>query len=111
MTATPTALGDGQLAAGVAAIMMTPVTGLTVLGNVTFSNTNGAVEPISIYLVRSGGAPGPANLKIPAQTLAVAETYVSPELAGMVMNTGDALYGFATDGSVVNFSINGAVIT
>lgn len=109
MTATPTTLGDGQLAAGTAAIMMAPATGLTVLGNVTFSNDNSAGETISVYLVRSGGAPGPANLKIVAQFLAIGEAWVSPELAGMVLNLGDALYGFSTHGSVVAYTVNGAV--
>jgi len=113
VTATPTALGDGQLAAGTAAIMMMPVTGSpTVLTNVVFSNTNTVVEPITIYLVRSGGAPGPSNIKINV-TLPPAPSggYVSPELAGTVLNAGDALYGFAADGGVVNFSISGAVFS
>ena len=84
----------------------------TVLGNVVFTNTKNTVEPITIYLVRSGGAPGPSNIKIDV-TLppAPGPGYVSPELAGMVLNSGDALWGFATDGGCVNFSINSAVFS
>lgn len=109
MTATATVLGQGQLAAGTAAIMMSPATALTTLTSVTFANTNTAVEVISAYLVRAGGAPGPSNLLIPGQTLAPNQTYVSPELRGRTLNAGDALYGFSTDGSVVSFVIDGAV--
>ena len=73
--------------------------------------TNSAVETITVYLVRSGGGPGPTNIKIPSQQLAVGQTYVSPELAGAVLNVGDALYGFSTDGDVVTYTINGAVFS
>jgi hypothetical protein len=109
VTVTATVLGSGQLAAGSAAIMMPPATALTSLTSVAFSNTNTAVEVIAVYLVRSGGAPGSANLIIPGQTLAPNQTYVAPELKGRTLNAGDALFGFSTHGSVVNFVIDAAV--
>lgn len=110
MTATATLLGEGQLAAGSAAIMMAPALALTTLTSVVFTNTNTAVEVISVYLVRAGGAPGPGNIKVNVTLPPAPSTgYVSPELQGKTLNAGDALYGFATDGSVVNFTIDGAV--
>jgi hypothetical protein len=111
VTATATTLGQGQLGANTG-ILMTPVAaGPVVLTNVLFANTNSAVETIVVYLVRSGGNPGPANAAIPGQVLAPNQTYVAPELCGRVLNTGDALYGKSTDGSVVSFWIDGAAFS
>ena len=76
-----------------------------------FSNTNSTIETISVYLVRSGGAPGPTNLKVPNKLLFIGGTYVAPEFEGAVLNAGDALWGFATDGAAVNYTLNGAAIS
>ena len=108
MTATATRFGQGSLNSS-ATIMMTPATALSTLTQVTFSNTKNAAETIEVYLVPSGGAPGPGNLIIPGQLLAPNQTYVSPELRGRTLNAGDALYGFSTDALVVGFWIDGVV--
>lgn len=113
-----TNFANGQMA-DAAAIMMAPVPAATPLAGATTINgaitrvvltdTSGGGNAVTVYLVRSGGAPGPTNIIIDNITLPDTP-YVSPELRNAVVNVGDALYGFATAGNEVNFEIDGFLI-
>ncbi len=109
MTATPVILQSGaQLPGGSAAPLMVPVTTFTQITSAVFSNSNNVQELVTLYVVRGAGDPGPLN-QMAGITLPPFPNpaYVSPELRGMYLDVGDALYGFAADGGVVTVIING----
>lgn len=107
MTTAPVVLQPGATLPASSAILMTPVTATVQIVSAVFANTDAGVNTFQAYLVRSGGAPGPTNLIIPGQQLAPNQTYVSPELRGCYLESGDALYGNATNGGVVTVVVNG----
>ena len=108
MTVSPATLQPGiQLAASTASPILAPVTAPTTINSAVFSNVGADVNQVSVYLVRSGGQPGPINLIIPAQTLAVGQTYVAPELWLKNLGVGDSLWAFATNANQVNCVVDG----
>ena len=56
-----------------------------------FSNPTAGAIAVTAYLVASGGSPSSANVLINGQVVAAGSTYVSPELAGLVMPAGSTL--------------------
>lgn len=72
-----------------------------------FTNTNSSVEKITVYVVRSGGAAGPANIVMDAQPVAPGQAYVARELAGRNLAIGDTIWGSSTNPSKVNCIIDG----
>lgn len=84
-----------QLAAAVGVIATTPNNTTYRIGRAGFSNPTGAAIAITVYLVPSGGSSGAANQLIDGVVVAANSTYVSPELAGLVMPAGSTLQAFA----------------
>jgi hypothetical protein len=78
------------------------------IGRAVFCNT--AASAITITAgITSGGALGVLTM-INARTLAPGETYVSPELAGVVIPTGYQLHAFASVAGSVTLTVSGVVI-
>lgn len=108
MTTTPITIEPGVLMqAGTASLLTSPMTGAVQVLNATFANNGAGVNFISVYVVRSGGAPGAANLVVPNQAIPPGGTFVSPELWGRNLAAGDTLWGFATNASEVMCMIDG----
>lgn len=66
-----------------------------ILTSATFTNTDTANRTLTVYIVRSGGSAGPANVLIDALSLAPNQAYVSPEIWGETLLAGDALWWLA----------------
>ena len=76
-----------------------------------FSNTGAVPHTITVNIVPTSGSPVTGNQVINARTLQAGETYVSSEMAGMVLLPGDQVYALASAGTDVNMTINGLQIS
>lgn len=74
------------------------------IGAAVFTNATSAATTLSVSVARSGNTP---LLAINATTLAANAAYVSPELAGLVLNPGDSVTATATVAASVNAQISG----
>ena len=108
-TITASALQPGMFLAAATAIFCMP-NAVCQITSAVFTNTDTSVETITVYLVRSGGAAGPANILISAQPLAPGQAYIARELSGRNLAAGDYLAGFATNASKVIAVIDGITI-
>lgn len=80
---------------------------VTLISKVVFTNVSANTQTISVYVVSSGARPITPNLIISAYTLQSNQAYVSAELAGIMLNRGDAIYASASSGIAVNTIGNG----
>jgi len=98
-----------QLAASDTALYTTPANTTAKIGRAVFTNTSGS--PVTITAaITTGGVLTAANTLISARTLAPGEAYVSPELAGAVLQAGSALHALAGSGGAVTFTASGLTI-
>ncbi|MDE2439728.1 MAG: hypothetical protein KGP14_01795 [Betaproteobacteria bacterium] len=87
-------------------------TGVTqVVKRAVFSNTSGSSVTITVNIVPQGGAVSTTNQIINARTLQAGESYVSPELAGLELITGDQVYAQASVISAINMTISGIQVS
>jgi hypothetical protein len=94
-----------QLPALVAAQLTCPASTTYRIGRAAFSNPTAAAIPVTAYLVATGGVAGVANQLIDGYVVAAGATYVSPELAGLVLPAGSTLQCFAgTAGAIVLYA-------
>ena len=100
-----------QLAAADAAIVTGNSNVTTVIKRAVFSNTDSAAHTITLNVVASGGSSSAANQVVNARALAAGETYVSPELAGVVLSPGDMIRGLADAASKVTVTVSGVEIS
>lgn len=70
----------------------------TSIDKLTAVNTSGANATITVHLVPSGGAAGPANAF--SKTLAPGASWPFPEVVGHVLEAGDAISTIATAAGV-----------
>lgn len=83
-----------QLTAVAAIYYTVPVLHRARITNATLTNTTGSAVAVTVYLVTSGGSPGPSNVKISARTVGIGETYTCPELVNRILEPGDMLQAF-----------------
>ena len=104
MAIAPDALwGISVLTASAAAIYTAPANTTTIIKRAVFLNTDTVARTITIHVIRSGGgAAATANKIINAYPLSPNQAYVPPELANLVLETGDAIHALASTASVVN---------
>ncbi len=108
MTITPAALQPGvSLTNAAASIYTTPANGQAVIRRAVFTNHDSSPHVITVHRVPSGGSVLTANMLIDARRLTPGESYVSPELANMVLDAGDSIQAFADANSVVNAFMSG----
>ena len=100
-----------QLPNAVAAQYTAPANTVTIIKRAVFTNTSAGARTITAHVVPSGGSVANATMLINGQALAVppgaGSSYVSPELAGVVLNAGDTLQCFADAATSVTLSVNG----
>lgn len=100
-----------QLPAAVAAQYTAPPNATTILKRSVFTNTSAGARTVTAHVVPSGGSVSNATMLINGQGLAIppgaGSSYVSPELAGVVLLPGDTLQCFADAASGVTLSVNG----
>lgn len=96
-------------AAGI--LFTAPANTVTIIKRAVFTNTSAGVRAVTAHVVPSGGAVSNATMVINGQGLAVppgtGSSYVSPELAGIVLNGGDTLQCFADAAASVALTVNG----
>lgn len=99
-----------QLPAAVAVMATVPSNTTYRIGRAGFSNPTGGALTVTVYLVPSGGMPVAGNELVPAVNVAAGTTYVSPELAGLVMPAGSTLQMFASAAASIVAYASGVLI-
>ncbi len=79
------------------------------IGRAEFCNTTGSAATITAGIT-TGGAIAAGTTLISARTVAPGETYVSPELAGMVIPAGSAIRAQSGTSSAITFTVSGITI-
>lgn len=75
-----------------------------------FSNHSGSSVTITVNIVPST-SPGTGNQIINAKALQSGETYVSPELSGMVLQPLDQIFALCSAGNAVNMTVSGIQVS
>lgn len=100
-----------QLPNAAAAQFTAPTNTTTIIKRAVFTNTSGGTRTVTAHVVPSGQALGNATMLINGQALAIppgaGSSYVAPELAGVVLQPGDALQCFADAAAGVTLNVNG----
>lgn len=100
-----------QLPAAVAAQYTSPANTTTIIKRAVFTNTSAGARTVTVHVVPSGGAASVSTMLINGQALAIppgaGSSYVAPELAGVVLNSGDSLQCFADAAASVTLNANG----
>jgi hypothetical protein len=99
-----------QIAGAATTYLTVPANTTYRIGRAGFSNPSGAAIPITVYLVPAAGAASAANELIDAVNVPAGSTYVSPELAGLVMPAGSTLQALAGTAGVVVLYASGVSI-
>jgi len=82
----------------------------TIIDKFTATNTTGGALTLSINLVTSGGSAGATNLIVDAQSINANSTYVSTEVVGHTLDSGDFI---STNASATGVTIraSGRIVT
>ncbi len=102
-------VAPAQLAAVDTAVYTAPTQTTAKIGRAVFTNTTASVITITAGIT-TGGALGASTTMISARSLAPAESYVSPELAGAVIPAGSQIHAYASAASSVSFTVSGLII-
>lgn len=113
MSVTPMVLyGGGQLAGAAAALFTCPVNTRSIVSAATFTNTDTVARLLTVYVVRSGGVAAAANVLIDGLSIAPGQSYVSPELQGQTLGSGDSIQALADGASTITCAgISGYQVT
>lgn len=98
------------LPAAVAVLLTAPANTTYRIGRAGFSNPTGGALTVTAYLVPAAGAASAANQLIDAISVPAGSTYISPELAGLVIPAGSTLQAFASAGASIVFYASGVSI-
>ena len=70
--------------------------------SLTVQNTDTVSHNVTFHIVPSGGSATTADIITNAQAVLSKQSWNDPFVLGKVLNPGDALFGFADTGAVVN---------
>lgn len=98
-----------QLGNSDVSVYQTPANTTAKIGRAVFCNTTVGAVTISAGIT-TGGAMGAGQTLISARSLAAGETYVAPELAGLVVPAGSQLHAFASAAASITFAASGLTI-
>lgn len=100
-----------QLPNAVGVQFTAPANTVTVIKRAVFTNTSAGARIVTAHVVPSGGTVSNATMLINGQSLSIppgpGSSYVSPELAGVVLSAGDTLQCFADAAAGVTLTVNG----
>lgn len=102
-------VAPSQMASADSVIYTTPALTVAKIGRAVFCNTDSAPHTITVNITT--GASGPGNELIAARVVSPGETYVSPELAGAVIPSGQSVRGFCSAAAVITLTISGITVT
>lgn len=80
------------------------------IGRAVFVNPTGGALTITAYVVPAAGAPGVANEVIAALNVPAGASYVSPELAGLVLPDGSSIQALASAAASIVLYASGVSI-
>lgn len=100
-----------QLTNASTALYTSPAGVWTQIVKLTCLNTDVASHTVTFHVVPSGGSSATANITTSAQAILAGQTWNSPNEYGLVLAPGDALYGLADTGAVVNVFAAGILVT
>lgn len=104
-------LANTQLSTGAALLYASPTGVWTEIAKVLLVNTDTSPHAVTLYVVPSGAAAATANMSTDAQAVLAKQSWPSPNEPGLVLNPGDALWGLADTGAVVNCLVSGILTT
>lgn len=99
-----------QLTNATATYYTTPASTSAVIKRADFCNNTGGTITFSAYVVPSGGTAVAGNQVISTYSIAANTTYVSPELAGMVLGPGETLQAIASANASVTITVSGITV-
>lgn len=113
-TITPKTIGPAVVANGAAAALYTSGTNVTtVITRASVVNVTAAGAQLTLWVVRSGGATANNNILRGASaagevvSAGPSDPVVINELAGMVLASGDAIWGLSDTANALNFTASG----
>jgi hypothetical protein len=87
--------GPLQLTTTAASLVLASASATIVINRAVFTNVSDDPCSITVYVVRSGGSVGDATTIISAYNIQPGESYVAPELSGLVLKGGDGIQALA----------------
>ena len=99
-----------QVASSATAYITAPANTAYRIGRACLCNPTGAAVTFTAYLVPPAGSPTAGNELVSAQSVAPGSTYVSPELAGLVIPAGASLQLLASATASLVFYASGISI-
>ena len=83
----------------------------TIVDKFTGTNSSGATQTLSVYVVPSGGSAGASNQITVTKSLAAGEVYTFPEIVGQVLGAGEFISTLASAASAIVIRASGREIT
>lgn len=96
-----------QLPAALTSLYTCPAARAVLIKHAAFCNTTGGAVTVTVEVVPNGGSSGNPAMLMDAVSVAAGATYVSPELDGVVLQTGDSIYAMASAGASISANIYG----
>lgn len=90
-TVTTKTIIPAQLTTANVAYLTAPVNTSAVIKKLTFTNSTGVAQTVTVYLVPASGAPGVTNILISARTVAAGDTYDCFEAQGQTLQAQGSL--------------------
>jgi hypothetical protein len=103
-------IANGQLGNSAALLYVSATGTWTQIAKVTCTNTDTGTHVVTFHVVPSGGSALASNKSTITQGILPTQTWNSPNEYGLVLNPGDALYGFADTAAVVNYFVAGLLL-
>jgi hypothetical protein len=100
-----------QLPAANTDLYTAPVGTRTIIDKMTVTNPTAAAVTVTVFLVPAAGAAGAANTVISAQSVAAGQSYLCPEVAGHVLNTGDKITAVASTATALVVRVSGREVS
>jgi len=104
-----TLVQNSQLPNAVAIQYTAPTLSYVVIRHVVFTNTTAGAVTVTAYIVPSGGSVADSGKVLDAYSIAAHTAYVSPELAGVVLNAGDTVRCFASAATSISMNASGII--
>jgi len=99
--------GPSQITSSDATYYTSPATTKTTVTRCVFTNVDTVQRTLTVNVVRSGGSVATTNAVISAYPISPGQAYVSPELAGLILDAGDFLSFKASANSAINATGSG----
>lgn len=111
MAVNPTRLCSTYIPASIGELYTTPTSTVTRIDAIEVTNTDTAVQTVTVYLVASGGAANASNAVMHQQDFAPSETRRVAGAIGQVLRAGGTIQAITTSASKVNIYASGVEIT